>query len=145
MKAYKAKKKGIALYLLIVALILQLILPILGKVFLKLPIYLSLISLSPLNILIGLLIWLYFDTYYQIENGELRYKSAFIKGKIDINTIKKVTSGETMLVGIKPALAGKGLIIQFNKYDEMYIAPESNNEVINDLLAINKNIVVIKR
>ena len=131
--------------MLIVALMLQLILPILGKVFLKLPIFLSLILLSPLNILIGLLIWLYFDTYYQIENEELRYKSAFIKGKIDINTIKKVTSGETMLVGMKPALASKGLIILYNKYDEMYIAPESNNEVINDLLAINKNIVVIKR
>src|SRR5437868_2700757 len=117
MKAYKANKNGVPLYMLIVAVMLQLILPILGKVFLKIPIFLSLVLLSPLNILIGLLIWSLFDTYYQIENAELRYKSAFIKGKIDINAIKKVTSGETMLVGMKPALASKGLIIQFNKYD----------------------------
>ncbi len=46
------------------------------------------------------------------------------------------------MVGLKPALAEKGLIIKYNKFDTIYIAPESNEELIKDLLAINTAILV---
>jgi len=47
-----------------------------------------------------------------------------------------------MWSGTKPALARNGLIIKFNKYDEIYIAPERNNELISDLLKVNPEIKI---
>ena len=45
-----------------------------------------------------------------------------------------------MWSGIKPALARNGLNIKFNQFDEIYIAPENNDEIITDLLKINPKI-----
>jgi len=47
-----------------------------------------------------------------------------------------------MWSGTKPALAKNGLIIKYSKYDEIYLAPENNNEMVTDLLKINPNIKV---
>ncbi len=49
-----------------------------------------------------------------------------------------------MWSGIKPALARNGLIIRYHKYDEIYIAPESNDEMIDDLMKLNPSIKVIE-
>ncbi|WP_223269287.1 MULTISPECIES: PH domain-containing protein [unclassified Polaribacter] len=77
-----------------------------------------------------------------MENNELIYRSGFLRGKVEIPTIKEILKGKTMWSGIKPALAKNGLIIKFNKYDEIYIAPESNNELISDLLKLNSEIKI---
>lgn len=47
-----------------------------------------------------------------------------------------------MWAGTKPALATKGLIIKFNKYDEIYIAPEDSDIMINAFLKINPEIII---
>ena len=86
--------------------------------------------------------WIYFDTFYKIENKNLIYHSGFLRGKVEIPMIKEILKGKTMWSGIKPALARKGLIIKFNKYDEIYIAPESNAELISDLLKVNSEIKI---
>ncbi|MGY6522460.1 MAG: PH domain-containing protein [Mongoliitalea sp.] len=86
--------------------------------------------------------WIYFDTSYQIANGFFSYRCAFIKGKIDIQKIKKVSSNTTLFSGIKPALATKGIVIFYNRFDEIYVAPENNEELIADLLKINPEIEV---
>jgi len=92
---------------------------------------------------LSILLWIYFDTYYIIDGQKLKYHSAFIKGEIEINTIKKIVKGKTVWVGIKPALASKGLIIKFKKFDEIYISPISNEMMISDLIEINPNINII--
>ena len=92
---------------------------------------------------LSILLWVYFDTYYIIEGQKLKYHSAFIKGEIEINKIKEIVKGKTVWVGIKPALASKGLIIKFNKFDEIYISPTSNEMMISDLIDINPNIIII--
>lgn len=94
--------------------------------------------LSPLI----LIFWIYFDTFYKIENNELIYRSGFLRGKIEILKIKEIIKGKTSLSGIKPALARNGLIIKFNKYDEIYIAPENNDELISDLIKLNSEIKI---
>jgi hypothetical protein len=94
--------------------------------------------LSPLV----LIFWIYFDTFYKIENNELIYRSGFLRGKIKIPTIKEIIIGKTIYSGIKPALAKNGLIIKFNKYEEIYIAPINNNELISDLLKKNSEIKI---
>ena len=84
-----------------------------------------------------LLLWAYLDTVYRIENHEFKYRSAFLRGSIKISDIRQIHIGKTKWVGIKPALAQKDLIVKYNQYDEIYIAPERNDELISDLLKIN--------
>jgi hypothetical protein len=50
-----------------------------------------------------------------------------------------------MWSGVRPALASKGLIIKYNKYDDIYIAPENNNEMIKDLLKVNPAIKLTEK
>lgn len=75
-------------------------------------------------------------------NGNLYYRCAFFKGEIEIASIKELEVGATMYVGMKPALAFKGIIVKYGKFDDIYIAPENNEELVSDLLAINPSIVV---
>ena len=136
MKIYKANRKGFINYLLIGFVMLPIIVFFLDQqAFAENP-FILLLLLSPLI----LILWIYFDTFYKIENKILIYRSGFFRGKIEISTIKEIQKGKTMWSGIKPALARNGLIIKFNKYDEIYIAPESNNEMITDLLKLNSEI-----
>jgi hypothetical protein len=138
MKKYKANRKGFINYLLIGSIILPIFIFFLDKnTFIEKP-----FILLPLLIPIVLIFWIYFDTSYKIENNYLMYRSAFLKGKIEIQSIREILKGKTMWVGTKPALAINGLIIKFNKYDEIYIAPENNNELISDLLKVNSTIKI---
>ena len=138
MKIYKANRKGFINYLLIGSLILPIIVFFLDKsTFTEKP-FILLPLLSPLIILF----WIYFDTFYKIEKKELIYRSGFLRGKIEILNIKEILKGKTMWSGIKPALARNGLIIKFNKYDEIYISPENNDELISDLIKLNSEIKI---
>lgn len=138
MKIYKANRKGLINYLLIGSMILPIIVFFLDKnTFTEKP-FILLPLLSPLI----LIFWIYFDTFYKIEKNELIYRSGFLRGKIEIPRIKEILKGKTMWSGIKPALARNGLIIKFNKYDEIYIAPENNDELISDLIKLNSEIKI---
>ena len=98
----------------------------------------SLVLLIPLC----LLVWNYVSTYYILENGKLKYRSGLIKGEIDIATIQEIQPYKTSWVGLKPALAQKGIIIKFHKYDEIYISPENNEKFTEELIKINPSILV---
>lgn len=136
MKIYKANKKG---FLLEIALFL--LIPFVVFWFLENNRFLNLLILL---IPFFLLLWIYFDTSYKIKDTTLLYRSAFIRGKIDIHSIHQITVGKTMWSGIKPALAKNGLILKYNTYDEIYIAPVSNAELVADLLVINPQIKIIE-
>ena len=101
--------------------------------------------LLPLLAPSGLIAWVYFGTAYWLQDGKLRYQSGPWKGAIEVAKITQIEEGKTMWVGMKPALARHGLVIRYNRFDEVYIAPKSNQEVITDLLAINQNIQVVKQ
>lgn len=88
-----------------------------------------------------LLAWNYFSTYYLIENGKLKYRSGIIKGEIDISTIQEIHSNRSLWFGLKPALAQKGIIIKYNKFDEIYISPENNEKLTDELMKINPRIL----
>jgi hypothetical protein len=83
-----------------------------------------------------------FHTYYQIKGDKLIYRSGFIRGKIDVKHIKEILPGKTRWIGLKPALSTGGIIIKYNRFDDIYLAPENNEELIADLLKLNKDILV---
>lgn len=141
MKTYKPRKDWLIYSLLTIVILLPL--PIFisdAEAVLQRP-WILLALWSPLP----LLLWIFFDTSYAIQEGKLYYRSAFINGNIDIQTIRKVDMNSTMWSGIKPALATKGMIIYFNRFDEIYIAPENNEAMISDLLEINPEIQVVSK
>lgn len=101
-------------------------------------IYLHVINL----LIISFLAWIWFGTNYEIRNEILYYKAGPIKGSIPVSSIKKVSPSKTMWSGLKIALATKGIIVQYNKWDDIYISPENNETFIAALLAVNNKIEV---
>lgn len=139
MKIYKASRRGVFSYLIV------------GLILVTISIYFfdqetfgrEIILLLPLIFAIFLLVWIYFDTSYRIEAGKLFYRSGFLRNSIAIHDMDKIIKGTTMWTGSKPALAENGLIIKYNKFDEIYLAPENNEELIAGLLKINPKIKVV--
>ena len=88
------------------------------------------------------LIWTYKTTFYKIENTYLHWKSGPFNGKIDITKINKIEYHKGIYVPTiwKPALSHIGLIITYNKYDDIYISPEKQEEFIATLHRLNPNI-----
>ena len=95
-------------------------------------------------LLILFLIWTYKTTFYKIENSDLYWKSGSFKGKIDISKINKIEYHKGIIVPTiwKPALSHIGLIITYNKYDDIYISPEKSEQFITQLLETNPNITI---
>ena len=89
-------------------------------------------------------VWLFKSTYYKIENTDLHWKSGPFKGKIDISKINKIEYHKGIIVPTiwKPALSHIGLIITYNKYDDIYISPEKSEQFITQLLETNPNITI---
>ena len=90
----------------------------------------------------ALILWPLLYTYYQIKDNKLIYRSGYIRGEIDINNIKEINKGKTRWIGLKPALATGGIIIKYNRFDDVYLAPQNNEELVKDLLKLNEDIVV---
>jgi hypothetical protein len=98
-----------------------------------------------LNAIIALfLLWLFYDTRYEITKDTLKYKSGPITGKIAVKEITQIVSGKTLWVGMRPATAKNGLIITYKKYDEVYISPSSNELFVQEILKHNSAIEVIQ-
>ena len=95
--------------------------------------------------IISMIIWILLDTKYNINEEILYYYSGPFRGKININSIRKIEhhSGIIVPVSYKPALDTKGLIIHYNSFDDIYISPNQEEIFIQQLLKINPNIKVI--
>lgn len=90
----------------------------------------------------ALLLWVYFGTNYKLTDTELIYRSGPIRGKIKVDEIREIVKGKTMVAGLKPATAAKGLIVKFRKYDEIYISPLSNDLFVAEILKRNPHILI---
>jgi len=95
--------------------------------------------------IVSMIIWILLDTKYNINEEILYYYSGPFRGKININSIRKIEhhSGLIVPVTYKPALDTKGLIIHYNSFDDIYISPNQEEIFIQELLKINPNIKVV--
>ena len=92
-----------------------------------------------------LMISIYTHTYDHINGGELRWRSSVLFGKFPISSIHKITVNKTLWVGTRPATAQNGVIIYYNKYDEIYFSPSDNEAFVDALLEINPEIEVVRK
>lgn len=88
------------------------------------------------------LAWLWYGTYYIIDDVYIHYRSGPLRGKIAIASIREVQCDTTMWVGYRPALARKGIIIKYNKFDDIYFSPDTNDSFIAALQSVRPNIPV---
>ena len=68
-----------------------------------------------------------------LEKEELICKSLFFTKTIPYSEIRKVEKQVGFYAGIKFSTAWKGLIVHYNKYDELLISPEQEDEFIKQI------------
>lgn len=100
-------------------------------------------GLIPLALVYGLVLWIYFGTNYKLDKSEFIYRSGPFSGKIGICRIREIVRDVTVYTGFKPATARRGLLIKYDKYEEIYISPESNEVFIAKILEMNSGIKVV--
>jgi len=90
------------------------------------------------------LVWILLDTKYILKENKIFYNSGPFRGSIAIDSIKKIThhSGIIVPVTFKPALNTKGLIIHYNRFDDIYISPKKEDLFLEELLKVNPNIEI---
>jgi hypothetical protein len=86
--------------------------------------------------------WLWASTYYRVDDAYLYYTSGPFRGKIPVTAIREIVKNKTLWVGFRPALNTNGLIIRYNKWDEIYISPQQKDAFIRELLKRNEHIQV---
>ena len=77
---------------------------------------------------------------YKIKDGLIIYNMPPFSGKIDISQIRKVEIGKTKYVGLKASTAIKGLVIHYNKYDDILLGPKNQKLFVEMLKEQNPNI-----
>lgn len=92
---------------------------------------------------IALIAWIFYGTHYTLTKEQgLAYRSGPIHGSIGLERIREIVKGQTLWVGLKPATATKGLVIKYDKYEEIYISPETNDSFIKKITELNPDILI---
>ncbi len=99
---------------------------------------LGLISL----IFTSLCAWIWFDTFYLIDEEYFTYRCGPLRGKIPIKNIKEMNPHARSWTGVRPALTFKYLRIQYDTYNEVFIAPIDEDRFIEAIRKKNPEIVV---
>jgi len=97
-------------------------------------------GLLVMSVTIGFIGWMWFGTHYTIDHSFVYYRSGPFRGKIAVSSIREVVIGETMWSGFRPATARRGLILKYNRYDEIYFSPDSNVAFVGALQKVNPEI-----
>lgn len=91
------------------------------------------------------IIW-YFTFIYpsiKVDGNSLILKSTLGKNVIDINSIHKIERNQnTVSLPINNPYQ-KGITIHYNQYDDIFIAPKEESDLIAEIRKINPNIEVI--
>jgi energy-coupling factor transporter transmembrane protein EcfT len=137
---FKAKK-GAIIAIPVLFLIIMLIFSCFERPFASSKIAFSFVQLILLPVVLYLC-WMWFDTGYNVADGKLYYKSALLKGSINIASIHHLEINKNVYSGIKVALSSNGILVKYNRWDDIYIAPEDTAGFVAEIKRINPEITV---
>lgn len=100
------------------------------------------IGSSVIILISAFLAWIYLGTNYTLTDEEVKIKSGPIKFKIKIENISEIIVNTTLWVGWKPATALNGIIIKYNRLDEIYISPNTNELFVKEIIKKKSHIKV---
>ena len=93
-----------------------------------------------LIILFGLILHMFFNTTYKIQNEKLYIKCGFIKYRpVNIGEMKKVSKSSNIISS--PAASFDRIEIRYGKFDELIISPKHKTKFVEDLQKINPKII----
>ncbi|MFX0556698.1 PH domain-containing protein [Maribacter sp. CXY002] len=99
-------------------------------------------TLIPIPIFIGFFFWLYFGTNYELTKTEFIYRCGPFNGKISLGRITEIGQGNPPWIGLKYATARNGLRVKYDKHNEIYISPKTNESFIEKILELNNEIKI---
>jgi hypothetical protein len=93
--------------------------------------------LIPFSIVLVLLAILFYSllktTYFILDQEKLICRSLIFKKEIPYSKIRKIERQQGLYAGIKFSTAWNGLIVFYNKYDEILISPEKEVLFIKEI------------
>ncbi len=81
-------------------------------------------------------------THYTLEQDTLYCRSLVFKRRIPYASIRKIDQHTNLYAGLKMSTSFRGIIIHYNKFDELFISPAESARFIALLLERNEAIVV---
>jgi hypothetical protein len=91
----------------------------------------------PFSLVLAILTLLFYlivkTTYFVFEENQLVCRSLFFKRSIRYSDIRKIEKQKGIYAGFKMSTAWKGLVIHYNKYDELLVSPEREEEFIQEI------------
>ncbi|MFM7661116.1 MAG: PH domain-containing protein [Bacteroidota bacterium] len=89
-----------------------------------------------------LFISIFKTTYFRLDEDVLFCKSLIFTKKIFYSSIRKVEKQKGIYAGLKFSTAWRGLVIHYNKFDELLISPEDEEifiEKLNEHIELRKS------
>lgn len=88
--------------------------------------------------------WMVFDIRYVIADGRLSYRSGPIRGKIAIASIRKVVYDDGFIKYslLKLGMDNKGLVIHYDKFNDIYLSPAGRDAFVAELKSVNPDIII---
>ncbi len=83
------------------------------------------------------------STHYTFEPDTLLCRSLIFKRRIPYASIRKIEQHTSMYAGLKLSTSFRGILIHYNKYDELFISPAESDRFIALLKERNGGIVVM--
>jgi hypothetical protein len=121
---------------IVIVLVISLGLPLAGTLYQQ-----DWITSSILLATIAFVVHLFLNTYYVIEDEELRIKAGFLYTiKINIHDIKRIEKSNSLLSSA--AFSTDRMEIFYGKFDSVLISPKDRSGFVEDLLKVNTGIVV---
>lgn len=85
------------------------------------------------SFIVLLFISIFKTTYFRLDKDVLFCKSLIFTKKIFYSSIRKVEKQKGIYAGLKFSTAWRGLVIHYNKFDELLISPEDEEIFIEKL------------
>lgn len=95
------------------------------------------------SLIVGLILWIWFDTNYRVEEKYIKVSHGPFKDKIAIQSISSISKKKSLLA--TPSLAMNRLSLRYSRYGEVMVSPKSEKEFIDSLLAKNPQIKIDER
>jgi hypothetical protein len=97
---------------------------------------------------IGLAVFFYVlkqTTNYTFKQNVLYCRSAIFHKSLPYSSIRKIEVGTKLYAGLKFSTSLQGLIIHYNKFDNLFISPENQELFIEKLVTLNPSITIIRK
>lgn len=81
-------------------------------------------------------------TNYTFEENTLYCRSLIFKRRLPYTSIRKIEQNTNLYAGLKMSTSFRGIVIHYNKYDELFISPVENDRFVALLKSRNSEIVI---